>query len=121
MLESGKALPRVNQTESGARQLIDMKYHKFRSRALKISGLVLILDFLFLSFIDWYYNPNDYELIVPKVLFGLVVGVPALVIFIPLVVLQGIEAWPWKFSLRTLLIATTLIAVGLGTIVWLIR
>jgi hypothetical protein len=26
---------------------------------------------------------------------------------------------PWRFSLRTLLIATTLIAVGLGLIVWL--
>jgi hypothetical protein len=28
---------------------------------------------------------------------------------------------PWRFSLRTLLIATTLVAVGLGLIVWLAR
>jgi hypothetical protein len=29
--------------------------------------------------------------------------------------------WTWKFSLRTLLIATTLIAVMLGLIVWAVR
>jgi hypothetical protein len=30
-----------------------------------------------------------------------------------------LSRWPWRFSLRTLLIATTLIAVVLGLIVWL--
>jgi hypothetical protein len=28
---------------------------------------------------------------------------------------------PWRFSLRTLLILTTLVAVGLGAIVWVVR
>lgn len=42
-----------------------------------------------------------------------------------LVVVAGLGAapwlsrWPCRFSLRTLLIATTLIAVGLGLVVWL--
>ena len=34
----------------------------------------------------------------------------------------GVTPWlRWKFSLRTLLIATTLIAVVLGLVVWLMR
>jgi hypothetical protein len=36
--------------------------------------------------------------------------------------LVGALPWAWKyqrFSLRTLLIATTLVAVGLGVVVWL--
>ena len=32
-----------------------------------------------------------------------------------------IRQLPWRFTLRTLLIATTLIAVGLGLIVWTFR
>jgi hypothetical protein len=35
-------------------------------------------------------------------------------------VVTSVFAWiPWRFSLRTLLIATTLVAVGLGLVVWL--
>jgi hypothetical protein len=44
-------------------------------------------------------------------------------IWIPTVILGSIAAAPWlpwsnRFSLRTLLIATTLVAVVLGVIVW---
>jgi hypothetical protein len=36
--------------------------------------------------------------------------------------LAGVTPWlPWRFSLRTLLIATTLIAVVLGLVVWAMR
>ena len=33
----------------------------------------------------------------------------------------GMQKLTWRFSLRTMLIATTLVAVGLGLIVWLTR
>ena len=50
---------------------------------------------------------------------GLRLEVPHFVAII-VVSLVAIGAWrEWRFSLRTLLIATTLVAVGLGLIVWL--
>jgi hypothetical protein len=42
-------------------------------------------------------------------------------VIVPVAILGLIPSWPlirWQFSLRTLLIATTLVAVVLGLIVW---
>ncbi len=39
-----------------------------------------------------------------------------------LALVPAVGPWlPWRFSLRTLLVATTLVAVGLGLIVWAMR
>ena len=47
------------------------------------------------------------------------INVPLLVCFAAFAVLPWIRQLRYRFSLRTLLIATTLIAVALGLIVWL--
>jgi hypothetical protein len=50
------------------------------------------------------------------------VGVPhwfLMLVFISLAAAPWYRSLDWRFSLRTLLIVTTLVAVGLGTIVWL--
>jgi hypothetical protein len=52
-----------------------------------------------------------------RIVGSLTLGLPHL---LPAIVAAGIRAapWlPWRFSLRTLLIATTLVAIGLGLIV----
>lgn len=52
------------------------------------------------------------------------VGVPHLIAILILSAFAAapwLRQWKWRFSLRTLLIATTLVAVGLGLIVWAVR
>ncbi len=80
----------------------------------------------------WYtYDPNKPRTFLHyKSPDGMVLE-SAIDIYLPywlLVLLTGISStpfaipWiPWRYSLRTLLIATTLVAVGLGLIVWLTR
>jgi hypothetical protein len=78
---------------------------------------------------NWKYEnyQPDYNEPLPKGGFLFRVGNGALFVFAPhcsLVLVACIFAalpWVrfWRFSLRTLLIATTLVAVGLGLIVWL--
>ena len=56
--------------------------------------------------------------------FGYAGGVVALPYWfgVLLTVAPAVAPWiRWRFSLRTLLIATTLVAVGLGLIVWLVH
>jgi hypothetical protein len=64
------------------------------------------------------------------VIVGLVVGlgpislgylVFALVIFTLELIRQAIAAEQWRFSLRTLLFATTLVAVWLGLLAWIVQ
>jgi hypothetical protein len=53
--------------------------------------------------------------------YGIAVGVP---VFLPIAVACAASIAPWvfyRFSLRTLLLAITLVAVVLGVVVWLIR
>jgi len=42
------------------------------------------------------------------------------VVSVTLATAPWIIQWQWRFSLRTLLIAITLVAIGLGLIVWLV-
>ena len=49
------------------------------------------------------------------------VEIPYWMLVLPLGLLAAIPWLRWHFSIRTLLIATTLVAVVLGLIVWLIR
>jgi hypothetical protein len=59
---------------------------------------------------SWVRRPNSLNISLPHWFVA---------IFVALI---GALAWlPWRFSLRALLIATTLVAVGLGLIVWLAR
>ena len=57
-------------------------------------------------------TPNCFELIVPHWFFVLTTASLTAVSWI---------GWSWRFSLRTMLIATTLVAVVLGSVVWLGR
>jgi hypothetical protein len=59
---------------------------------------------------EWWEFGSDIQATIPTWLPTVVVAA--------LVALPWIR-WRWRFSLRTLLIATTLVAVGLGLIVWM--
>ena len=71
-------------------------------------------DFFFLRYFNWffadYYYPGAYENAVPASLAGLALGVPVLIAFLVLLVLHGVETWPWRFRIRSLLIAMALVA-----------
>jgi hypothetical protein len=56
----------------------------------------------------WESSPDAFAIIVPYWFPLSAIGVLIAAMWVP-----------WRFSLRTLLIATTLVAVGLGLIVWL--
>ncbi len=49
------------------------------------------------------------------------VTLPIWSLVVPMAILAAVPWIRWRFSLRTLLIATTLVAVVLGLIVWLVR
>ena len=71
---------------------------------LRKDQVLLELPFYFFSFAE---NAGGYELWVPT-WFAILLAASC-----------GIGVWlPWRFSLGTLLIATTLVAVVLGLIVW---
>ena len=59
--------------------------------------------------VGWSIQPNGFSVLLPHWVYAIL---PAMLAVIPWV-------WPKRFSLRTLLIATTLVAVVLGLIVWL--
>ena len=79
-----------------------MRYRKLR---IALSVLSVALYILAASILE-YFRPQPY--------------VPEWMQFLLLVILllPWVE-WPSRFSLRTLLIATTLVAVVLGLILWL--
>lgn len=52
---------------------------------------------------------------------GIGTAIPDWLLVFSTAVLAASPWLPWRFSLRTLLIATTLVAVLLGTIVWMVR
>jgi hypothetical protein len=60
--------------------------------------------------VDWSNRPGVFRVAISHWLL------------IPLVAALAAATWlRWRFSLRSLLIATTLVAVGLGLIVWMTR
>jgi hypothetical protein len=66
-----------------------------------------------LGFVQYLTTADSYRVRVPD--WSL------LLLLAALTVSPWIEHFKWRFSLRTLLVATTLVAVGLGLIVWLTR
>ena len=58
----------------------------------------------------WYFQPNVWVLVMPHWFLVLVVAT-----------LSALPWFRWRFSLRTLLIVTTLIAVALGAIGYAVR
>ena len=81
-----------------------MKYRKLRIAWSVVWGIVAVLFATVWVCSSWWE-----DIIVYRCLAVLL----ATVAVAPLV--------PWRFSLRTLLIASTLIAIGLGLIVWATR
>ena len=70
---------------------------------------------------QWQLDPSDRGFLYIRDSSEFAVGMPA---WFPIILSAAIAAIPWtkrRFSLRTLLIATTLIAVVLGLIVGLLR
>ena len=64
--------------------------------------------------LQWNINSENQDVIVPYWCLTLICGIVGAV--------PWILPWlRWRFSLRTLLIATTLVAVVLGLVVWLLR
>ena len=75
-----------------------------------------------------YEAPRGSGYMTNYMIFGFYVGMEEGIVLVRLPLwftaiaplLIAIASWlPWRFSLHTLLIATTVVAVGLGLIVWL--
>jgi hypothetical protein len=62
--------------------------------------------------IGWELFGNGWKMSVPLVLPAIASGALLVILWVP---------WKWRFSLRTLLVATTLVAVVLGAIVYAVK
>jgi hypothetical protein len=56
------------------------------------------------------YSASTYRAAIPHWFGILIAGIAALIVWLP-----------WRFSVRTLLVVTTFVAIGLGLLVWAIR
>lgn len=98
-----------------------MMVRKLRIALIVVSGLVLVAAATVLRYVDnhsGYYFPNAYVAAMPLLAIAFLTGLPALFVFTITLGIHAVCEWPWRFRLHTVLIATTLVAVVLGLVMW---